>query len=179
MTLKSFFSGLFISLFGCSPTIYTRGVPNLVQVGPGLWRSGQPTTIDSWNYLKSLGINHIVKLNFDSEGSDDEATTVGLIVYKLGIQPEGDKDILDNISNTFLVPDRSNIIEAEKIIQQDGGVLVHCTHGQDRTGLIIGIHRVKHESWTKDSAYREMLARHFHPELHGLQEFWELSGWIK
>jgi len=74
MTLKSFFSGLFISLFGCSPTIYTRGVPNLVQVGPGLWRSGQPTTIDSWNYLKSLGINHIVKLNFDSEGSDDEAT---------------------------------------------------------------------------------------------------------
>jgi protein tyrosine/serine phosphatase len=49
---------------------------------------------------------------------------------------------------------------------------VHCTHGQDRTGLIIGLYRLN-EGWTKDAAYKEMLVHHFHSSLHGLHEYWE------
>jgi tyrosine-protein phosphatase SIW14 len=50
---------------------------------------------------------------------------------------------------------------------------VHCTHGQDRTGLVVGLYRTIHDGWTKTDAYREMLQLGFHPELRGLREFWE------
>ena len=160
-------------LVGCAKTKDVNGVPNLVQVEPGLWRSGQPTTSAEWAYLKSLGVHHIVKLNFESEGSDGDATAAGLDVHVLSIQPEGDKDIFDNVTNTFVRPDVTKVVEAERIVSRGEGVLVHCTHGQDRTGLVIGIYRVMHKQMSKDAAYGEMLKNYFHPELHGLHEFWE------
>ncbi len=158
---------------GCTKTTYTGGVPNLVQVEPGLWRSGQPTTPAQWAALKKLGIVHVVKLNFDSEGSDNDATAAGMTVYHFNIQPEGDKDLFSNIEHTFAKPDARQISGALSTMSAGGGVLVHCTHGQDRTGLLVGLWRVMHSRWTKDAAYVEMLERGFHPELHGLHEFWE------
>src|SRR5579859_928769 len=146
---------------------------NFVQVSPGVWRSAQPTNPDEWKYVKSQGVRHVVKLNLDSEGSDADAIAAGLDVHVLSIQPEGDKDLFDNIKNTFVGPDVAKLIEAENIIAAGGGVLVHCTHGQDRTGLVIGLHRVMHEHKSKAEAYDEMLRYNFHPELHGLHEFWE------
>jgi protein tyrosine/serine phosphatase len=166
-----------LAFLGCTPTKYVHNVPNLVQVSPGLWRSGQPVNDADWKYLHDeLGITQDVKLNFESEGSDDGAVRAGMTVHVLSIQPEGDKDLLDNLTNTFVSPDRGNITEAERVIRGGGGVLVHCTHGQDRTGLVLGIHRAEDEGWTKDAAYEEMLEHGFHPELHGLHEFWETFG---
>ncbi len=170
---RALFVLLAVLSVSCSKTTYTNGVLNLVQVEPGLWRSGQPIAASEWVYLKGQGVHHVVKLNFDSEGSDGGATAIGLDVHLLSIQPEGDKDLFDNISNTFVRPEVSKLVEAEKVIAAGGGVLVHCTHGQDRTGLVIGIHRVMHEHMSKDDAYHEMVENHFHPELHGLHEFWE------
>jgi protein tyrosine/serine phosphatase len=161
------------ALFGCSPAVYTHGIPNLVQVEPRIWRSGQPTTAEQWQYLKSIGITRVVKLNFQSEGSDYGATAAGMTVHILSIQPEGDKDIFDNILNTFVKPDPARLVEIETAIELGGGVLVHCTHGQDRTGLAIGRYRVLYDGWSKDAAYAEMLANNFHPSLHGLHESWE------
>lgn len=163
----------FLLLVCCSPTTYTHGVPNLVQVRFGLWRSGQVKSVEDWLYLKSLGVRVVVKLNFSSEGSDDGARTIGLDVRELGIQPAGDSDMFDAITNTFVHPDESRLAEAERVIASGGGVLVHCTHGQDRTGLVIGRERVLFEHWSKDDAYQEMLANNFHAALHGLHESWE------
>lgn len=163
---------LCLAALACSPTVYTHGVPNLVMVETGLWRSGQPTA-EGWAYLQSLGIRTVVKLNFDSEGSDDGARALGMTVHELSIQPEGDKDVFDNLVNTFVAPDASRIASAEAVIAAGGAVLVHCSHGQDRTGIVIGIHRLEHERWSKQAAYGEMIAHHFHPELNGLHEFWE------
>ncbi len=53
------------------------------------------------------------------------------------------------------------------------GTFVHCEHGQDRTGLIVAIHRVQADGWTKADAEGEMLAHGFHKQLHGLWEYWE------
>jgi len=160
--------------FGCSPTVYNHGVPNLVKVDSGLWRSGQPTTIEQWQTLKNLGITQVIKLNFESEGSDEGAVTVGMSVTTMSIQPEGDQDAWDNIKTTFVEPDPTILGDIEVQIEtREGGILVHCTHGQDRTGLVIGRYRVLHDNWTKDAAYTEMLANNFHPLLHGLHESWE------
>lgn len=161
----------------CAATTPTpRGIPNLYEVRPGLWRSGQPTTASHWQQLKALGVTRIVKLNSDAEGSEDGARAIGLEVYEVSIQPEGDQDILDAVLHTFVRPDPQLLAEAERIIQLGGGVLVHCTYGRDRTGYVIGQSRVLDDHWSKDDAYDEMIVRGFHPLLRGLREAWE--DWI-
>jgi protein tyrosine phosphatase (PTP) superfamily phosphohydrolase (DUF442 family) len=163
---------LFGAVVGCTPAaVITHGVPNLAVVEPGVWRSGQPTP-EGWTYLYSLGVRHVVKLNMDSEGDDGPGELLGMSVHHIGIQPEGDKDIFDNVINTFVRPDPEMLSKALIVVKAGGGVLIHCTHGQDRTGLLVGMLRLQ-EGITKNKAYAEMLAHGFHPELHGLQEFWE------
>jgi protein tyrosine/serine phosphatase len=176
MLARQCLSSLWLSvLAACSSTTYQHNIPNLVEVRPRLWRSGQPISLDSWKYLQNLGAKHVVKLNFESEGSDDAAQILGMTVYVLSIQPKGDADLFDALENTFVHPDPGKLYEAGDILEkhQNEGVLVHCTHGWDRTGLVIGRERVLLEDWTKERAYREMLDRGFHPYLHGLQESWE------
>lgn len=166
---------ILLALLGCSATVPTPPqIPNLYQVKPGLWRSGQPMTAEHWAQLKALGVSRVVKLNFESEGSDDGAQTAGLIVYELAIQPNGDVDIFDAIANSFTRPDPARLAEAQSLLQLGGGgVLVHCTHGQDRTGFVIGQSRVLADGWDKSQAYSEMLNYGFHPLLRGLREAWE------
>lgn len=152
---------------GRSDTAYVHGIPNLVQVAPGLWRSGQPTTPDQWQYLKSLGITRVVKLNYEEEGTDQGAIDAGLTVHVFSIPPKGDlKTVVEK-------PDYATIMAAEAVMESSDGVLVHCTHGQDRTGLTVGVYRVKHDHHAKGDAWLEMLNHGFHPELVGLDAFWE------
>ena len=51
------------------------------------------------------------------------------------------------------------------------GTFVHCAHGQDRTGLVVAVYRVRH-GWTKAQAQAEMLRLGFHPTLLGLWQSW-------
>lgn len=156
-------------LFGCSPMIYTKGVPNLVQVGPNVWRSGQPKP-EGWAYLATLGIKEVVKLNDTKEGSDDGAAAAGMTVDTMTIVPEDDHPI-----SIFEEPDAAKIDRAVAVMETAApghGVLVHCTHGQDRTGIVVGKYRRKHDGWKKSKAWKEMLANHFHIELPGLMDYW-------
>ena len=161
----------------CSASVPTASkVPNLYQVKPGLWRSGQPTTAEQWVELRRMGISRVIKLNFESEASDDGARAAGLIVHEVSIQPAGDTDVFDALANTFTRPDPVRLAEAQTILRLDwvrGGVLVHCTHGQDRTGFVIGQMRVLTDRWSKSRAYAEMRHYGFHPLLRGLREAWE------
>lgn len=161
---------LALVLVACAPLTTTNGVPNLVQVDPGVYRSGQPdNTTASWGYLRSLGITRDVKLNFESEGSDSAASVSGIAITYLPIQPDGDLvTIIDE-------PDTASIFAAAEAMHAGGGVLVHCTHGQDRTGLAVGVYRVLYDGWSKDKAWDEMISRGFHVELVGLLAWW--TGW--
>ncbi len=149
-----------------SPMNYTDDVPNLEQVNPGVWRSGEPRSDAGWAYLKSIGITKVIKLNYDSEGSDDGARRAGMEVYELNIPP------LNDLASTLDIPDSATVQKAVEILEQGGGVLVHCTHGQDRTGLVVGVYRVMHDKKTKEDAWQEMVDHHFHQELIGLMRFW-------
>ena len=168
-----------LAIGACSPMVYVHGIPNLAQVDTNVWRSGQITTPEGWAYLKQLAAGrrvHVLKLNFDHEGSDALALASGIDVHVLAIQPKGDQDMWDDIHAAFTQPDPNVVREAEALLAsatRNDVWLVHCTHGQDRTGYVIGQHRVLHDGWTKAAAYKEMLAHHFHPELHGVHEAWE------
>ena len=50
-------------------------------------------------------------------------------------------------------------------------IFIHCHHGQDRTGLIIGLYRVEAQGWAPAKAYQEMLVNGFHPNLAGLDKY--------
>lgn len=166
----------------CSPMAYTHGVPNLSQVDANIWRSGQITTLEGWDYIHQLAAGrrvHVIKLNFDHEGSDALASAMGFDVNYMPIQPEGDQDWWDDLKSVFKHPDELMVdaalmlLSTAKALGATDFYLVHCTHGQDRTGYVIGRHRVQNDGWTKDAAYAEMLAHHFHAELHGVHEAWE------
>jgi protein tyrosine/serine phosphatase len=53
-------------------------------------------------------------------------------------------------------------------------VLVHCQHGQDRTGLVIAAYRVRIMGWSKDQSMNEALAFGYRNWLnYGLNKTWE------
>ena len=160
--LGSIAISLLLTLAGCStvPTI-THGVPNFAQVSYGIYRGGQPT-IEGWQYLKSLGVTNVVKLNEISEGSDQPAIDLGMTVCYHPI---------NFADQAVLKPNKKDFLEA--VSQIVPGTYVHCEHGQDRTGLCIGAWQVLIEHVDKNIAYKEILAHDFHKILHGLNDFWE------
>ena len=60
-------------------------------------------------------------------------------------------------------------------------VFVHCAHGDDRTGLVVALYRVRYERWTPKAAHDEMVAKG-HNGIDGVvwtramdRAFWTLS----
>jgi protein tyrosine/serine phosphatase len=174
--MRNLLALLALALVGCAVTpVLTNGVPNYAVVEPGLVRGGQPQDINAWRWLESIGVTDVVKLNFEAEASDIDAHAVGLVVHYLPIQPAGDADILTDAVRTLEEPDRQSIREAIDLLHARGTrtFYVHCQHGQDRTGLVIGEYRVLHEGWITRAAWREMIDHGYHPALLGLDRAWE------
>jgi protein-tyrosine phosphatase len=168
-----------IGAAACSPMVYTHGIPNLDRVTDNIYRSGQITTDEGWAWVNVIAGSrhvHVIKLNFDAEGLDDLAKGHGFSLHALPIDPQGDQDLYDDVRAAFRAPDPQTVDAAVALLAHASDqdfYLVHCTHGQDRTGYVIGRYRVLVQHWTKEAAYAEMIAHHFHPELHGLHEAWE------
>ena len=135
-----------------------NGIPNFAAVEPGIYRGGQPDA-NGWKYLQELGVTQVIKLNEDSEAIDH--VPEGMALFKVQI-PQGEQIITE--PNMQYLEDAIGFIEPN--------TLVHCQHGQDRTGLVIGMYRVR-QGWSKSRAYDEMIAFGFHPELFGLAKAWE------
>ncbi len=131
-----------------------------VEVDYPLYRGGQPNTQADWDSLWALGIKRVIKLNMDYEGADAVPATVPLM-----------KCPIDLIHMMVGGIDQQAIVDTVGFI--DSGTFVHCTHGQDRTGLIIAIYRLTKCDWSKKKAQQEMLKLGFHKEMLGLWRFWK------
>lgn len=153
---------LCLLLCGCATPKPMNGIPNLSQVSTGIWRGGQPT-LEGWFWLKQHGVTNVIKLNPEYEASDQPAVALGFNVQAYPI---------DTMEMIFGHPKPWNTLVAAKAINRRP-VYIHCAHGQDRTGIVIGIYRVMHDGWTKAQAKQEMIEHGFSPELHGLYSFWE------
>lgn len=168
-------------LNGCAtrrPIPVEHGIPNLVQVESAIWRGGQPTA-EGWRHLYALGVTNVVKLNKPEEGNDGPAILLGMIVQNFPISA---------IDQTVGTPSRASIDAAARAIRH--GTFVHCgsearteeaierndstgAGGNDRSGLVVALWRVRVQGWSKDRAHAEMIACGFRPILHGLYEIWE------
>jgi hypothetical protein len=101
----------------------------------------------------------VVKLNTGT--TDDCVAALGMHVTKIPISTW--KQIFGPVGR-----DMTNAVAAI-----GPGTLVHCTHGQDRTGLVLACYREWSQGWPKAAAQKEMLDDGFHPMLRGLWDFWQ------
>ena len=138
-------------------------IPNfaIVDEAQNILRGGQPDDA-GWNELKSKGIDNIIKLNTDGESSDaaGEALQMSLVYAPIDFQHQ-----------IIFEPQTPLIVKAFRGIRPN--TYIHCEHGQDRTGLMVGVLRRWGYKWTKDEAWKEMMEHGFHPELLGLTFFWK------
>ena len=102
----------------------------------------------------------MVKLNTQDEASDKAAVTLGM---KLNYFP------IDTMQQLITGPDSAAMSNA--VARIGPGTYVHCEHGQDRTGEVVGFYRLK-EGTNAATAYAEMLKNGFHPALFGLTRYW-------
>ena len=57
-------------------------------------------------------------------------------------------------------------------------IFVHCKYGEDRTGLIIALHRVFSQGWTPKAAHDEMMDLGYDPFLVAMNKYFEnKTGW--
>jgi protein tyrosine/serine phosphatase len=144
-------------------------LPNFHEVHPFLYRGGEPTE-KGLEELKKMGVSTLIDLRAASEQKIDEKA----IAKRLDLQ-------YVNLPMSSKAPTKKQIEKFFKTLEQaakdntDGQhkVFVHCAHGSDRTGCMIGLWRVTHDSYNYDDAYKEMRKYYFGPK------FTNLSGAVK
>ena len=140
---------------------------NITQVTSTIYRSAQPQSAADFEQIMSLGITAIIDLENESGESPWEkaqwmhySDEINFHSFPLSSLFPPKADIIDQILKTmYLTPNHEKI-------------LVHCLHGQDRSGLICGLYRRKYQGWSRCAAWREMLDRGFHPILLGLSWYY-------
>ncbi|CAN5359752.1 hypothetical protein BH10CYA1_BH10CYA1_33400 [soil metagenome] len=162
-------SSVTAALAGDVPT-ELPGLLNFHEVHPYLYRGGGPTE-KTMHDLKDKGIKTIIDLRAPSEGKPKASRTK----EDDPIQPKEEKALADELGIKYInltmdshAPTKKQVhtfIDAAEKAEKGGGpVFLHCAHGSDRTGCMIGIWRVTHENWDYDKTYQEMRKYFFTPK---------------
>lgn len=123
-----------------------RHLPNFAVVAPGIYRGAAPTP-DGLAQLKKMGVVHIIDLRIERKGQDEEAAAAkGLGLERTRIRMGRE------------APTEKQVKEFMAIIRQakTKPVFIHCQHGADRTGAMIGIYRAVDCGWKFDDIWKEM-----------------------
>jgi len=142
-------------------------LPNFHEVHPYLYRSGEPTEA-AVKELEKHNIKTLIDLRAPNKKAIAEkewAAAHGLnyINLPMNSEPPTTKQV-----ETFLQE-----VAKAKSDPKNGAVLVHCAHGSDRTGCMVGIWRVTQDGYNYDKAYKEMRHYWFTPK------FTKLSGTVE
>lgn len=130
------------------------GIKNLHVVHPFLLRGAQPQTPDAVRSLQRAGIHTIIDLRIMPKHVKQErqlAQSLGMRYINLPMSgdPPTNRQV-DAFLSTVADPAARP-------------VFVHCEHGADRTGTLVGIYRERVEGWKFQPTYAEMLHYGFNP----------------
>lgn len=127
------------------PAVLVKQDANFYRVDDKLYRSEQLTEEDA-GALEQQGIRSIVNLRFfDRNDNQPLFGRYGIALIN--------KPLLTWRIRPKQIAETLYLIEQQ---QKNGPVLVHCYHGADRTGLIIGMYRIIYQGWTVEAAKKEM-----------------------
>lgn len=142
---------------------------NLYKVTSGVYRGSTPETAADFDRLRQMGIKTVLNLRrFDRNAiaREQQALTArGIRHVHMPIRyfPRGDNSIdhaVNVLSDTTLQP-----------------VYVHCKHGHDRCGTVVGLYKIRHHGWSAEAAYRDMRQYGFNQRLGGLRRYyWSAAG---
>jgi protein tyrosine/serine phosphatase len=121
------------------------GLSNAGKVAPGVYRGAQPGK-DGYATLKTMGVKTVIDMRTsESEKVQVEAAGMRAIAIPIEMSREGLKEKLDRV--VALMADPAN-----------QPVYIHCRHGQDRTGIVVAVYRMKLQGWALADAEAEMQA---------------------
>jgi protein tyrosine/serine phosphatase len=132
----------------------SQTIPRFDQVAKGFYRGGQPRR-QGFEYLKQLGVKTVINLRGGNREAE-EVKSLGLRYVHIPMRPW--KRVPESKIQMFfqVLRDRDSY-----------PVFVHCDHGSDRTGFMVGLYRIAFQDWSADRAYQEARA-------HGMWA-WDLS----
>lgn len=147
-----------------------------------LLRGGAPTA-EGLDCLKTLGVTDVVDLRDEGEGPDEAAAAAerGLAYHRFPMGASGPaarKDACAGLKPSSVERNRSSADAALEFIRGrlkspvPGKIFIHCTHGQDRTGLLLGVYRMQADRYSKEEAAAEMRGYRYTPYCV-LEEVWK------
>ncbi len=136
------------------------GIPNFAVVAPGIYRGGAPTA-EGLKALHAMGVRMVVDLRIEKKGQEAEAgqcRSLGLerIRIRMGREAPTQKQLEEFLATVDRAPAKP--------------VFIHCQHGADRTGAMVGIYRVVRQGWDFARVREEMRKYGFKPWLDELED---------
>ncbi len=140
-----------------------NAIPNFLIVTENLSRGGRPNTGDLAALKSEKNITTVINL----ENKPPIIQQEKIEADRLGLK------FISSPMDAALRPTDQQVNDLLAKLQDSSNfpIFLHCHHGQDRTGLIIGLYRVEVEGWTPAKAYQEMLADGFHSNLVALDKY--------
>jgi tyrosine-protein phosphatase SIW14 len=138
-------------------------LPNLAVVEDGLYRSGRPSKQGLIDLKQNDKLAIILNLEHKKDSvSKEKGWAKDLKIKFINIPLDADVTPTDEAINKAL----------KTIEERDSkSLLVHCFHGQDRTGLLVGLYRVENEGWDPQDAYQEMIDHGYHCAYKALDDY--------
>lgn len=136
-----------------------KDLPNFHTVGPSIWRGAAPTA-EGLRKLKQKGVKTIIDLRIEKKGQKEEAAAAkALGLNRIRIPMGSEAPTEKQIKTLFTALENAG----------NSPVFIHCQHGADRTGAMVGLWRVTHQGWGFDPTYKEMRKYGFKPWLKDLK----------
>ena len=150
--------GLLLTLLTLPALAENKALPNFHPVAPGIWRGAAPTDA-GLKQLKAMGVKTIIDLRISPklvkvEGAQARALGFQWINLPMGAEPPTAAQVKTFLATLDLAP--------------DAPVFVHCQHGADRTGCMVGIYRELRQGWDFPKTWAEMRQDGFDRRWHKL-----------
>lgn len=115
---------------------------HLYQINDVLYRSALPRA-DDVPWLLQQNVKTVINFYQKPDSSWLQTSSIEQVHIPLRTDRINDVDVI-------------RVLRSISSAQQQGKVLIHCKHGQNRTGLIAAMYRVLFEGWSKADALAEM-----------------------
>lgn len=138
--------GIFAGASPAAPSLNKQDLPNFGQVGAGFYRGAAPTEA-GLEKLKAMGVLTVIDLRIAPHTVAKERKEVKALGLRFVNLPMGSDP-----------PTKSEVATFLQLADGAGQspIYVHCQHGADRTGTMVGIYREVHDRWSFSQAYAEM-----------------------